>query len=100
MPSASSATATGADTPGNNDNNNNDGNGQTQVRQRKPANTAFKQQRLKAWQPILTPKTVLPTFFILGLIFIPLGVGLYIVSNSVSANVRRCEYTFNIHKHI
>ena len=25
---------------------------------RRPANTAFKQQRLKAWQPILTPKTV------------------------------------------
>ncbi|KAJ9066620.1 alkylphosphocholine resistance protein lem3 [Entomophthora muscae] len=36
---------------------------------RKPANTAFKQQRLKSWQPILTPKSVLPTLFILGAIF-------------------------------
>ena len=45
--------------------------------------TAFKQQRLKAWQPILTPRTVLPTFFLLGLIFIPLGAWLFTVSNSV-----------------
>ena len=35
--------------------------------------TAFKQQRLKAWQPILTPKTVLPTFFLIGLVFAPIG---------------------------
>ncbi|KAJ7929340.1 cell cycle control protein [Mycena leptocephala] len=40
---------------------------------RRPANTAFKQQRLKAWQPILTPKTVLPTLFIIGLLFAPIG---------------------------
>lgn len=37
------------------------------------ADTAFKQQRLKAWQPILTPKAVLPTLFIIGLIFAPIG---------------------------
>ncbi|KAI5855873.1 CDC50/LEM3 family [Tricharina praecox] len=35
--------------------------------------TAFRQQRLKAWQPILTPKTVLPLFFIVGVIFAPIG---------------------------
>ncbi|CAG8522526.1 2010_t:CDS:2 [Ambispora leptoticha] len=51
---------------------------------RKPANTAFKQQRLKAWQPILTPKTVLPTFFIVGVIFAPLGGLLLYESDSVS----------------
>ncbi len=45
--------------------------------------TAFKQQRLKSWQPLLTPKTVLPTFFIVGLIFIPIGVALYIASSKV-----------------
>jgi len=28
---------------------------------------------LKAWQPILTPKTVLPLFFAVGVIFAPLG---------------------------
>jgi hypothetical protein len=37
------------------------------------ADTAFKQQRLKAWQPILTPKTVLPTLFIIGILFAPIG---------------------------
>lgn len=46
--------------------------------------TAFKQQRLKAWQPILTPKTVIPTFLIIGAIFIPIGIGLYIASDQVS----------------
>ncbi|KAJ5775960.1 uncharacterized protein N7511_000971 [Penicillium nucicola] len=40
---------------------------------RRPANTAFRQQRLKAWQPILTPKSVLPLFFIVGIIFAPIG---------------------------
>ncbi|KAI9364410.1 CDC50/LEM3 family [Zopfochytrium polystomum] len=50
---------------------------------KRPANTAFKQQRLKSWQPILTPKTVLPIFFAVGAIFIPLGVGLYVASDRV-----------------
>lgn len=44
--------------------------------------TAFKQQRLKAWQPILTPKTVLPTLFIIGIIFAPIG-GLLIWGSSL-----------------
>jgi len=56
----------------------------TEGKSRKPANTAFKQQRLKAWQPILTPKTVLPTLFIVGIIFAPLGGLLLYASNSVS----------------
>ncbi|KDN40359.1 Lem3/Cdc50 [Tilletiaria anomala UBC 951] len=51
---------------------------------RKPANTAFKQQRLKAWQPILTPKTVLPTFFLVAVIFAPIGAVLYYFSNQVN----------------
>ncbi|KAJ3315759.1 hypothetical protein HDU76_002111 [Blyttiomyces sp. JEL0837] len=53
------------------------------ARTKRPANTAFKQQRLKAWQPILTPKTVLPAFFAIGAVFIPLGVGLYLASDKV-----------------
>lgn len=43
---------------------------------RKPPNTAFRQQRLKAWQPILTPKTVIPLLFVLACIFAPLGVAI------------------------
>lgn len=46
--------------------------------------TAFKQQRLKAWQPILTPRTVLPTLFLLGLVFAPIGAILYYYSQTVS----------------
>ncbi|TIA87750.1 hypothetical protein E3P81_03815 [Wallemia ichthyophaga] len=47
------------------------------------ADTAFKQQRLRAWQPILTPKQVLPTLFLIGLIFAPIGAVLLSYSNRV-----------------
>ncbi|XP_041828000.1 transmembrane protein 30Aa [Melanotaenia boesemani] len=53
------------------------------VKSKKPDNTAFKQQRLPAWQPILTAGTVLPAFFIIGLIFIPIGIGLFVTSNNI-----------------
>jgi hypothetical protein len=46
--------------------------------------SAFKQQRLPAWQPILTAGTVLPTFFIIGVAFIPIGIGLLHFSNNVN----------------
>jgi len=48
--------------------------------------TRFRQQNLKAWQPILTPKPVIISFFVLGLIFLPLGIGLLITSNNVKNN--------------
>jgi hypothetical protein len=50
---------------------------------KKPANTAFKQQRLKAWQPILTPKPVIISFLVIGIVFIPIGIGIVISSNEV-----------------
>lgn len=59
------------------------GPGGAALRNKKPENTAFKQQRLPAWQPILTAGTVLPAFFIIGLIFIPIGIGLYVTSNNI-----------------
>ncbi|KAM9466107.1 transmembrane protein 30Aa [Clarias gariepinus] len=49
----------------------------------KPDNTAFKQQRLPAWQPVLTAGSVVPAFFIIGLLFIPIGIGLFITSNTM-----------------
>ncbi|KAK5730413.1 alkylphosphocholine resistance protein lem3 [Elasticomyces elasticus] len=49
---------------------------------RRPPNTAFRQQRLKAWQPILTPKTVLPLLFGVGVIFAPIG-GLLLWASSL-----------------
>ncbi|XP_068198838.1 cell cycle control protein 50A-like [Antennarius striatus] len=59
-------------------------------RSRKPDNTAFKQQRLPAWKPILTAGTVTPAFFIIGLIFIPVGIGLFVTSN----NIREIEVDY------
>lgn len=59
-------------------------NNPAQPKSRRPANTAFKQQRLKAWQPLLTPKSVLPTLFIVGIIFAPLGGFLLTKSQQVS----------------
>lgn len=50
---------------------------------RRPPNTAFRQQRLKAWQPILTPKTVLPLFLCIAVIFAPIGGLLLYASNQV-----------------
>ncbi|EME47360.1 hypothetical protein DOTSEDRAFT_69331 [Dothistroma septosporum NZE10] len=50
---------------------------------RRPPNNAFRQQRLKAWQPILTPKTVLPLFFAVGVIFAPIGGLLLWASSTV-----------------
>lgn len=48
-----------------------------------PKDSKFKQQALPAWQPILTAGTVLPTFFVIGVAFIPIGVGLMYFSNQV-----------------
>lgn len=46
--------------------------------------SAFNQQKLPAWQPILTAGTVMPAFFTFGLFFIPIGVGLVYFADSVS----------------
>lgn len=59
---------------------------------KKPADSAFKQQKLPAWQPILTAGTVLPTFFVIGIAFIPVGIGLLYFSDKVKEQV--IDYTF------
>ncbi|XP_003705652.1 cell cycle control protein 50A isoform X1 [Megachile rotundata] len=58
---------------------------------KKPSDSAFKQQRLPAWQPILTAGTVLPTFFVIGIAFIPVGVGLLYFSDQVKEYI--IDYT-------
>jgi len=50
---------------------------------RRPADTAFKQQRLRAWQPILTPKWVISSFFAVGVAFIGIAIGILGASNQV-----------------
>ncbi|XP_052801923.1 cell cycle control protein 50A-like [Mya arenaria] len=61
---------------------------------RRPKDTKLKQQRLPAWQPILTAGTVLPAFFAIGIAFIPLGVILLVTSNDIreaSYDYTQCE---------
>ncbi|ODV64752.1 Lem3/Cdc50 [Hyphopichia burtonii NRRL Y-1933] len=61
------------------------------TKSRKPPNTAFRQQRLKAWQPILTPKTVIPLFFILACIFAPLGIA--IIHSTYNVQTLQVDYS-------
>ena len=42
----------------------------------------FKQQKLDAWQPILTPSWVIGTFVLMGVIFTPIGASLFVISRS------------------
>lgn len=60
------------------------------------SDSAFKQQKLPAWQPILTAGTVLPAFFVIGIAFIPIGVGLLYFSDEVtkiSINLLKTTFT-------
>lgn len=51
---------------------------------RRPEDTPFKQQRMKAWQPILTPIKVIAIFLIIGIIFVPVGTSLLSSSKKVT----------------
>ena len=54
----------------------------------------FSQQKLPAWQPILTAGTVLPAFFVIGIAFVAIGVGLLHFSNEVleyNVDYTQCE---------
>ncbi|AJQ40013.1 APG_G0006430.mRNA.1.CDS.1 [Saccharomyces cerevisiae] len=50
---------------------------------KKPPNTAFRQQRLKAWQPILSPQSVLPLLIFVACVFTPIGIGLIVSATKV-----------------
>ncbi|XP_040925079.1 cell cycle control protein 50B isoform X2 [Betta splendens] len=49
----------------------------------RPDNTAFTQQRLPAWQPMLSAGIVIPGFLIIGAAFIGIGVALFVTSQSI-----------------
>jgi len=49
----------------------------------KPDDTDFQQQRLRAWQPLLTPMWVIGAFFVIGIIFVPIGNSIIQASNNV-----------------
>eukprot|EP01012_Entosiphon_sulcatum_P021708 TRINITY_DN2656_c0_g1_i1.p2 TRINITY_DN2656_c0_g1~~TRINITY_DN2656_c0_g1_i1.p2 ORF type:complete len:353 (-),score=58.04 TRINITY_DN2656_c0_g1_i1:2171-3229(-) len=50
---------------------------------KKPADTPFKQQRLPAWQPILSPPWVISCFFLVTAIFVPIGALIIVASGKV-----------------
>lgn len=58
---------------------------------KQPLATAFRQQNLKAWQPILTPMPVIVTFLIVGIVFLPIGIALLSASNDVKEYTRRYD---------
>jgi len=78
----------------------------------RPKESKFAQQKLKAWQPIMTPKPVIATYLIIGMVFIPLGYFMLAASQSVieydirydnrpectGLNGTSCTVTFNIEK--
>ena len=57
----------------------------------KPSNTAIKQQRLPVWRPNYTPRSVMPSFIIIGVIFIPVGIAAYLHSQSIQE--KSIDYT-------
>ncbi|XP_062863430.1 cell cycle control protein 50B [Trichomycterus rosablanca] len=57
----------------------------------RPDNTAFTQQRLPAWQPMLSAGIIIPGFTIIGLSFIGIGVALFVTSQNIK--VMEKDYT-------
>ncbi|EDO18741.1 hypothetical protein Kpol_1028p14 [Vanderwaltozyma polyspora DSM 70294] len=63
----------------------NNDNEPNKIRSRRPLNTSFRQQRLKAWHLILSPQSVLPLLILISCMFAPIGIGLLVSSTSVQA---------------
>ncbi|XP_052001356.1 cell cycle control protein 50B [Xyrauchen texanus] len=57
----------------------------------RPDNTAFTQQRLPAWQPILSAGIVIPGFVLIGLAFIGIGIALFLTTQTIQ--VLEADYT-------
>lgn len=60
----------------------------------KPPGDAFRQQKLKAWQPIMTPLKVVAIFMVIGITFIPAGVSMMNSSDAVSFRMERFRHLF------
>ncbi|CAI5756520.1 unnamed protein product [Candida verbasci] len=50
---------------------------------RKPSDNAFRQQRLKAYNPVLTAKTVIPLLIAIAIVFVPLGAAMWYASDKI-----------------
>lgn len=84
---------------------------------RKPINNAFTQQRLKAYNPVFTAKTIIPLLVGIAIFFIPLGAAMWYASHQtmdISIDYSQCEnlasqdywsevpqnYTFNFNTNV
>ncbi|SMN21607.1 similar to Saccharomyces cerevisiae YCR094W CDC50 Endosomal protein that interacts with phospholipid flippase Drs2p [Maudiozyma saulgeensis] len=65
---------------------------------RRPLNTSFRQQRLRAWQPTLSPQNALPMLIVLITMFVPIGIGLLISAinvQDITIRYDKCQETAN-----
>ncbi|XP_062287169.1 transmembrane protein 30C [Scomber scombrus] len=73
---------------------------------RRPDNSAFKQQRLPAWSPMLTANTVLPFFYFMALICMLLGVWLLLTVQTIQeikldyTEAGSCNECFEMRKNV
>jgi len=64
---------------------------ETDAPKNRPPNTAFRQQRMRAWQCVLTPKLIVTIFSILAAIY--LGLGAYLTYLAHTVRDIRIDYT-------
>lgn len=50
---------------------------------KRPYDNAFTQQKMAAWQPVLSPPWVIALFLIIFIIFVPIGIFILIASNNI-----------------
>ncbi|KAK6465091.1 ligand-effect modulator 3 family [Scheffersomyces coipomensis] len=53
------------------------------IKTRRPGDNAFRQQRLKAYNPVFTSRTVIPILISIAVVFIPLGAAMWYASHVV-----------------
>ncbi|KAK6458030.1 putative brefeldin-a sensitivity protein [Scheffersomyces xylosifermentans] len=66
----------------------------TKEKSRKPGDNAFRQQRLRAYNPVFTAKTVIPILIAIAIVFVPLGAAMWYGSDRVqdiSIDYSQCE---------
>ncbi|KAK4156290.1 ligand-effect modulator 3 family [Chaetomidium leptoderma] len=68
-----------------------DANSETDALKNRPPNTAFRQQRMRAWQCVLTPKLIVTIFSIMAAIY--LGFGAYLTYLAHTVRDIRIDYT-------
>ncbi|KXX79291.1 Cell division control protein 50 [Madurella mycetomatis] len=72
-----------------------DARSDTDAHKNRPPNTAFRQQRMRAWQCVLTPKLIVTIFSVLAAIY--LGFGAYLTYLAYTVRDIQVDYTDCLH---